>query len=320
MTCGHFSYSDQDRHGLDRYGLGIPAMEYQLAGYRVLPLVRGGKKPHRMLPEQGGVHHASGRPQDAARWWGADPAANIGVATGHVSRLAVVDLDVKGRYSGPESWQRFLRDHRLELSPAPVVSTPSGGQHGWLRVPSGAVPERPGILPGVDVKGDGGLVVVPPSMRLTTSLARPGEPGGDQVPVPYEWLAGSCMCRVADAPPWFLPWLASAPPAGVEASTLLPEDNGGALDYRDLSRTGITAGHRNVTLYKLACQRYRVHGTTGSGPSQVADEIRVVWEAGDRSGMSWREVLVCLESARRFIEKQQRNETMMRTQWMRRLS
>src|SRR5690349_4260241 len=95
-SCLNFSSADPV---VQRYGLGAAAMRYQQRGYAVVPLVRGGKKPHRMLPWRpavpSGVHHATCFPSAAETWWAGDPAANVGVATGQISRLAVIDLDVK---------------------------------------------------------------------------------------------------------------------------------------------------------------------------------------------------------------------------------
>jgi putative DNA primase/helicase len=160
--CTSFAPDDEDCR---RYGLGAMALRYSWLGYSVLPLQSGGKRPHPVLGHHGGVHKASRDPAQLRSWWSSYPAANVGVACGSASRLAVVDLDVKHGVNGGESFQKFLWDWRLEWpdkwhsSSIPMVTTPSGGAHLYLRVPEGArVPDRPGILPGVDVKGDGGYV------------------------------------------------------------------------------------------------------------------------------------------------------------------
>lgn len=304
--------------GINHLGLGVAALRYQQAGYAVLPLVRGGKKPHRMLPwdpaTPSGVHLASLDPRAPAWAWGQDPAANVGVATGSVSRLAVIDLDVKRGQDGPGEWGRFLAQYRLAMPASPAwVATPSGGLHIWLRTPAGVrVPERPAVLPGVDVKGDGGLVVAPPSMQLQAPLARPGERGGDPVPVPYAWSAG-CPCQVPDAPEWLLPWLDVAPggtAAGPhEARDAEPPDPG------TLARNGIPRGQRNVTLYRLACSRYRVHGTGPDGAAAVLAELEAVMAASDHSDFTRSELLRITDSARRFVAGRQDLERKMIERW-----
>lgn len=316
--CFHFDFSP-DSPGLDQIGLGMPALQYAEMGYAVLPLVRGGKKPHRMLPETGGVHHATTDPRQITEWWRQDLAANIGVATGSVSRLCVIDLDVKHGGRGPDIFAQFLAHYRLALPEVPYVITPSGGDHIWLRWPAGlAVPERPGILPGVDVKGDGGLVVAPPSMQLTAPMLRPGE-RAEPVALPYV-LASGCPCSAPLTPGWVPQWLASAPAAGATGSGgEAPGRSEESPDLSALKSTGIPRGQRNAVLYRLACSRYRLHGTGQEGAGRVLDDVRSVWEAGDRSDMGWREVLVIAESARRFIERSERNEMTMRKMWIDRL-
>ena len=72
----------------ERYGLGSAAMRYIAWNYAVIPLARGGKRPHRMLPvdwsvgARNGIYHATTSPQLVTGWWGQDRAANIGIATG----------------------------------------------------------------------------------------------------------------------------------------------------------------------------------------------------------------------------------------------
>jgi hypothetical protein len=303
--CGHFDFGE-DTPWIGKLGFGIPALKYAELGFSVLPLVRGGKKPHRMLPETGGVHHASRDGRQIQDWWSRDPAANIGVACGRRSRLAVIDLDVK-RENGTISFTDFLNTYRLGMPHAAIARTPSGGYHLWLRVPEGPVPDRPGILPGVDVKGDGGYVVAAPSMILTTPMARPGEhAAAEPYPVPYVW--SGCPCTAPEAPEWLAHWLATAPATGSSGGQAGEQAPGEAPDLASLQRTGILPGQRNSVLYRLACQRYRVHGTTTLGAQRVLAELRPVWLASQHGDFAWSEVLVIAESARRFIEAQEQKE------------
>ena len=277
------------------------ALRYASWGYRVVPVERGGKKPHRMLPATGGVHWASLDPGTIREWWSEDPAASIGIATGQASALAVIDCDVKGEHNGIGSLTQFLSGTPITtLTGYPVVRTPSGGVHLWLRM-SLPVPERPGILPGVDVKGDGGLVVAPPSARLLLPDGRDGE-RVEPVPVPYEWTFG-CPCSVPLAPAWFGQWLATAispPPwAGIR-----PDQP----DIAELKKTGILVGERNKTLYRIVCGLYRRYGTSAGASELVLEDVKLIWEAGDRTDFGWREVLVVVESARKFIQRQEQLE------------
>lgn len=292
--CGHFNFNN-DTPGIGRLGLGVAALEWASLGYAVLPLARGGPKPHSMLGETGGVHWASSDPERVRHWWACDPAANIGVATGQKNGIAVVDLDIKDGRDGIGEFRRFL----ASLGPYDIpqgmwTRTPSGGVHIWLRS-AGPVPERPGILPGVDVKGDGGLVVAAPSMKLKHGLLRPGEQPGDPVPVPY--VNHGCPCSLPDAPSWLPGWLASAPATG----GWRPGEAEDAPDLAGLMKDGAKMSLRNRTFYRVACSRYRQLGTGPEAAERVAQELRAIWEHTDQYDFSWREVLTIMQSARKFI-------------------
>lgn len=90
--------------------------------------------------------------------WFSSGNRNIGIVTGSISGIAVVDLD------GAEAIQ-LAKD--LELPDTPVVKT-ARGYHLYYRY-------RPGIrnfqkrddLPGIDLRGDGGYVVAPPSIHTS---------------------------------------------------------------------------------------------------------------------------------------------------------
>lgn len=311
-ACLHYGADDP---GVQVYGFGAGAMRLQQRGYAVLPLARGQKRPHAMLGDAGGVHWAT-LETGAAHWWEADPAANVGVATGSRSQLAVIDLDVKNGNNGTATFTGFLNEHRLEWPrDAPWVQTPSGGYHAWLRTPPGvAVPERPGILPGVDVKGDGGLVVAPPSMALKFPMVRAGDRSrGEPVPVPYRWVVG-CPCVVPPAPPWLLPWLASAPAPQHAGGT---QAGAGESGLGDLASAGIPVGQRNRDLYRYACARYRLHGTGTQGAAMVLADCEHILARTDRHDFGRSEVLRILESARKFIAAQHEAEQSAVARWRR---
>lgn len=104
--------------------------------------------------------------QDAAvisSWWSRWPDANIGVATGLVSGIVVVDVDP--RNGGSEALTR-VEQQRGALPPTWRAFTGGGGEHRWFRHP-GATLECSAnrIGPGIDVKGDGGYVIAPPSVH-----------------------------------------------------------------------------------------------------------------------------------------------------------
>jgi hypothetical protein len=229
--------------------------------------------------------------------------------------LVITDLDVKNGDDGPANFAHFLASNRLALPPCPVARTPSGGLHLWLAMPPGtSIPGHTGILPGVDVKGDGGYVAAPPTHIMVHGIDRPGERAGGPVLLPYTWERG-CPCQVPLAPPWYMQWIRLAPGTGSGSGLASGEP---VPELAGLMATGILRGERNKTLHRLACSRYR---RLGSGSAQVLDELRAVWLAGDQSGLSWHEVLATAESARGYIAEQECKDAQvlaLASQWLER--
>src|SRR5947209_12336724 len=193
-----------------RLGLGAAALRWQRLGYAVLALGVGSKRPHQLFASEhgpAGVHWATTDPAMVDYVWARDKLAGIGVATGQASRLLVIDLDVKDGLNGRIELGRFMLEHQLAVPMGLQVSTPSGGWHIWMRLPEGvSVPGRIGILPGVDVKSDGGYVVAAPSRVWLDSL------DGGRVLVPYR--ARGCPCELPMAPDWLLRWVEQTPGTG----------------------------------------------------------------------------------------------------------
>lgn len=164
--------------------LRAAALRYAAAGIPVMPLhtpYRGGctcvagpgcgsagKHPHL----RHGLHDASTDPATICSWWARWPHANIGLATG--TGLDVCDVDT------PDALRRLL-DLLDVIRPAgPLVRT----GHGWhLWYASTGLPSRVGVIPGVDWRGTGGLVVAPPSLHATGRRYRFTQPyTGDSLP------------------------------------------------------------------------------------------------------------------------------------------
>lgn len=103
--------------------------------------------------------------QQIDNYWQEHPDSNVGVITGVRSGIAVLDID------GPEGIAS-LESHGLPLTdlPAtPTVITGGGGLHLYFRMPENraSVKTKAGVLPKVDIRADGGLTVLPPSMHAS---------------------------------------------------------------------------------------------------------------------------------------------------------
>ena len=131
------------------------ALGYASKGWLVFPLREGGKEPILL----GGFKVATDDRRQIEDWWLRYPNANIGLRTGAESGLFVVDLDIKNGKNGVESYTT------LGTNSSYIVSTPSGGLHHYFKFPVEQVIScRVDIEPGVDIRGEGGYVVAPPSV------------------------------------------------------------------------------------------------------------------------------------------------------------
>lgn len=130
------------------------ALNYAARVISVFPLQPQGKTP--LTPR--GFKDASIEPEQIHKWWTRWPDANIGVATGRLSDLAVLDVD-------GETGELSLLDLRHELPPTWCVMT-GDGAHFYYRFPTRELRNSAGKLgPGLDVRGNGGYVVAPPSVH-----------------------------------------------------------------------------------------------------------------------------------------------------------
>lgn len=108
-----------------------------------------------------GFKSATTDPDQISRWWTECPEANIGIATGQVSGIWILDLD------GPEGVAALaeLEAKHGRLPATLTAITGGGGKHLYFQLPPGEViPSRVKIagLP-IDTRGEGGYVIAPPS-------------------------------------------------------------------------------------------------------------------------------------------------------------
>src|SRR5881394_3129330 len=90
--------------------------------------------------------------------------AGIGVVTGAISGLVVVDVDAG--HGGNESLEQLEREH----GPMPTTlecRTGGGGRHLYFAHPGGLARNKVGLAPGIDIRADGGYVVAPPSLHAS---------------------------------------------------------------------------------------------------------------------------------------------------------
>jgi hypothetical protein len=148
------------------------ALSYLRHGWSVVPIAPS-KRP---LVDWSMYQSTRATPDEVRAWWKQWPDANIAVVTGAISGVVVVDVDA-------EESVPLVQEHMTEATL--VAETGRGGRHYYFRYPEGGLPCAVGFMPHVDCRGDGGLVVVPPSVH---------ENGR-----PYTWLDRSAPAPLPEA-------------------------------------------------------------------------------------------------------------------------
>jgi len=173
-----------------------------------------------------GVKDASKDLATVERWF-ARTRFNIGIATGVVSGIIVLDIDP--RHGGDETLAALESEYGTLPSTWRFL-TGGGGEHVVFRHPGARIPNSAGKLgPGIDVRGDGGYIVAPPSVHISgRSYAISVDHHPDDV-------------ALAEAPAWLVERIATAP-AGKRTPT----------DWRSVTAAGAADGERNVTIARLS--------------------------------------------------------------------
>jgi putative DNA primase/helicase len=107
-----------------------------------------------------GFYDATIDPAQIEAWWRRWPEALIGVPTGKLSRLVILDVDVKDpRKNGFDS----LADLGRSILPdTPMAHSGSGGLHIYFACIDQEIRNSESELgPGLDVRGEGGYIIVP---------------------------------------------------------------------------------------------------------------------------------------------------------------
>jgi len=175
--------------------------------------------PDKRPVTQHGFHDATRDAAEIRLQFSTLGAAMIGVPTGQGAGFFVVDLDVKNGGQGLE----WLAANQHRLPRTRTHRTRSGGQHLLFQWPEGRTIRNSAsrVAPGVDVRGNGGYIITPPSPD-------------------YEIADASAL---AEAPAWLLdlidppvaPRVADLPKYGADLPKSPPRQSG------DGTRYGLTA-------------------------------------------------------------------------------
>jgi hypothetical protein len=159
-----------------------------------------------------GRNDATTDEETLVRWWTEAPPANLGVATGIDAGLFMV---------GPDGDEGCRQLAELEARFGPLPRTPQAvsgsrtGRHYYFALPSGVVVENARNHRGlkIDVRGNGGLFIAPPSLHASGGV--------------YEWILPPWEVPLAVPPRWLIDWLrksgdrGASPPAPAGSGKLL---------------------------------------------------------------------------------------------------
>lgn len=246
------------------------ALAYASLGWRVFPVVPGGKRP----VYAGWQRDATTDPDLIARYWRREPGPNVGLICGE----AFVAYDIEAAHL-PALWA-WMAEAAHKLPETPVARTGRGGIHILAcahEQPLGRVLRLGGVHMG-ELKAQGGFIVACPAVTA-------GQ---------YVWLRSPLTTPVTDAPDWLI-GLATVPnPSFSVARAGLVGPTRGEARLAALTRTVVrsTEGRRNSLLY-WARRRALDDGIPAVVASSVLARMAGV------AGLDQREIATTIRSAER---------------------
>ncbi len=250
-------------------------------GYSVFPLRSRSKRPTGPWKQ----YQTTPASRELILGWSLDPGLNIGIATGAISSIVVLDLDSADALSEAE---------RRGLPDTVQVRTPRG-HHLYFSHPGRDVCNRAGVFPGADIRGDGGYVVAPGS----TFVPDHKEAAEGKVAGTYEWIRSPDAVSLADMPGWLLQLVtpaADARPTQGRQTLIHREGAWGkaalADELEQLARA--TEGARNETLNRAAFKLFQIVAKGNLEEILVRDELTA---AALKLGLDLPEIEATLASA-----------------------
>lgn len=150
------------KYGIEKDTMLNAALNYAEHGLAVFPLEAQGKKPI----TKHGLKDASTDPDKIREMFAAHPYSNIGMACGSQSGgIIVVDIDVDEEKdkNGNDSLKEWEHEHGA-LPDTAMTLTGRGGNH-YLYRSTGDTRSRIACKEGIDIRADGGYIVLPPSIH-----------------------------------------------------------------------------------------------------------------------------------------------------------
>ncbi len=152
------------------------ALHYRDKGFSVIP-IRPDKKPFIQWAD---FQKRRATSEEIRAWWSQWPRANLAIVTGEISGIFVVDCDNEVAY---ENIQELLPDNFVSC----IVKSPRGYHIYLFYSANQTIGNATGIMPNVDIRGEGGYIIAPPSINAEGKA--------------YSWLPGLSVDEVTPAAP-----------------------------------------------------------------------------------------------------------------------
>jgi putative DNA primase/helicase len=206
------------------------ALKYFSLGFSVLPL---GVKGKRAVVAWKKYETEKMNINDIDEWWSKWPDANIGIITGTINKLLVLDVD------GDEGRQSLkIASNNVPINT--VTARSSRGKHYYFREER-AFSSYIGFLPGMDIRCEGALIVAPPSIHASGKV--------------YEWERSIFDYDLENTPAWL--------------SEILIEKETEKKAKEEARLGGIPIGRRNAELTRIS----GILRNKGLSPEAVRDTI-----------------------------------------------
>ena len=233
------------------------ALEYARNGIPVFPCNPLDKKP--LTPN--GFKDATTNEAQIRTWWQRWPNAMIGAPTGSASGMWVVDTDKNPikKIDGEATLAQLVVQHS-EIPKTLMTITPRGGKHRIFTWNSSVEIRNSAskIGPGIDVRGEGGYVCLPPSRNANGGV--------------YRWDTVDGGAQAVLAPDWLIELARRKVSAWARA----------ALDYECKTVAAAQAGMRNTTLNTAAFNLYQIVAGGRLDEEEVHDRL---FEAAQACGL-----------------------------------
>jgi predicted P-loop ATPase len=280
--------------------------------WTVFPVPPGTKKSYKSKKHSNGVNWgATSDPEQIERDFKKWPKANVGIPTGTENGIFVIDADtIKGHGVDGIGNLQILIDANSPLPETRQAISPTGSKHYYFKYPEGVkvINSDSQLALGVDVRGEGGMVVAPPSVKPGVGI--------------YEWISEA---DIADAPRWLIDRLVqlakkeqspkvgpdSGPQADLElvakAMDAMPNNPQGYEAWKDMGIRIFAAGapfeifdkwsKKCSTKYDAAETKQAWQEITNSPPNRtgagaifkMANELAPGWRRSPHGTTTWRE-------------------------------